>query len=268
MIGKRSNVRPRAAASSASANSTRRVEGSIQSRSIHGASSMGPPELLGSIPLRLPGFAWPELQVGEETFSPFSLPPFKAHVAPMKITFGSKTTLLVSSAVLLLPEWAQAHPGHGIEGFRAGFAHPLMGVDHLVAMIAVGLWAAQLGGRARWMVPLSFLVTMMAGVGLGAAHFPLPMVEAGILASVLTLGLLTSMAVRTPLWASMAIAGAFALFHGHAHGLEMSASAGSLTGVGFLAATALLQGLAIGAGSLVVQAARIRALRWAGAAIV
>jgi len=186
----------------------------------------------------------------------------------MKITFGSKTTLLVSSDVLLLPQLAQAHPGHGIEGFRAGFAHPLLGVDHLVAMIAVGLWAAQLGGRARWMVPLSFLVTMMAGVGLGFGHFALPMVEAGILTSVLTLGLLTAMAVRMPLWASMALAGAFAVFHGQAHGTEMSASAGVLTSAGFLAATALLQALSVATGSLAGEAAKAQALRWAGAAVV
>ncbi|MFT3905078.1 MAG: HupE/UreJ family protein [Steroidobacteraceae bacterium] len=176
-------------------------------------------------------------------------------------------TLLRFGALLALPAIAAAHPGHpGHESFAAGFAHPLSGVDHLLAMLAVGLWAAQLGGRARWAVPAAFVVLMLAGGALGRAGVWLPQADAVIAASVLVLGLLVAALVRLPTVAAMAVVGAFALFHGYAHGVEMPLSAQALPYVaGFAAATAALHAVGLGLG---VLAARLqpRLLRLAGAA--
>jgi urease accessory protein len=147
---------------------------------------------------------------------------------------------------------AQAHPGHNFSGFDAGLAHPLHGIDHILAMVAVGLWAVQLGGRALWLVPAAFVSVMTLGGALGMAGISLPGVEVGIAASVLILGLLTMLAVRLPLGASMAIAGLFALCHGFAHGAEMPVSSAGLDyALGFILATAFLHaaGLAMGMGA-------------------
>src|SRR5579883_978366 len=144
-----------------------------------------------------------------------------------------KTTSLLA-LLALVPVLASAHPGHGTHGFASGFSHPLLGLDHILAMVAVGLWAAQLGGRSLWAVPATFVGVMSVGGMLGLLGVPLPMVEAGILASVLILGLFIATAVRLPLAASMLLVGAFALFHGHAHGTEIPATASGLTyGLGF-----------------------------------
>ena len=135
-------------------------------------------------------------------------------------------------------------------GFGAGFAHPLTGLDHMLAMIAVGLWAAQLGGRARWAVPLAFMGAMTVGAGLALAGVRLPMVETGIASSVLVLGLLIASAARLPVAMSAFLVGAFAVFHGHAHGNELPQAASEvLYGAGFLLATGALHvfGLALGA---------------------
>ena len=157
------------------------------------------------------------------------------------------------SAAFLAPLTALAHPGHdGSEfswDFSAGFAHPFTGFDHLLAMVAVGLWAAQLGGRARWLVPSAFIAAMVAGAALSHAGIAFSGVEQLIAASVLVLGILIATAVRLPLAACLALAGSFALFHGFAHGAEMPAIAAAFQyGCGFVAATALLHaaGLAIG----------------------
>ena len=156
---------------------------------------------------------------------------------------------------LLFPALAQAHPGH--EGhdltwdFSAGLAHPLTGVDHILAMVAVGLWAAQLGGRARWLVPAAFVTVMALGGALGRAGVNVPSVEQGIAASVLVLGLLIAAAVRLPVAAGMALVGVFAVFHGFAHGAEMPVTAGGLIyGAGLVAATVLLHVAGIGLGWL------------------
>ncbi len=123
----------------------------------------------------------------------------------------------------LLGRTLWAHPGHGTQGFAAGLAHPLTGVDHIAAMMAVGLWAVQLGKRAVWMVPLAFVGMMVAGAGLAFAGVTLPFSEPGIAASVLVLGLLIVFALRMPVWAGMMLVGVFAVFHGWAHGNEMHA---------------------------------------------
>ncbi len=161
-----------------------------------------------------------------------------------------KKLSLATLLALAAAQPALAHTGgHAATGLAAGFAHPFMGIDHLLAMLAVGLWAVQTGGRALWAVPAAFIGVMVLGAGLGMAGAGLPLVEFGILGSVLVLGLLVAAAPRLPLWAPVAIAGLFALFHGHAHGTEMPEGAsGALYGAGFLAATALLHGIGLGLG--------------------
>lgn len=145
---------------------------------------------------------------------------------------------------------AEAHTlGTAGAGLAQGFAHPLGGLDHIVAMVAVGLWAAQLGGRALWAVPATFVAAMALGAGAGVAGLPLPQVELGILGSLLVLGLLVAGAVRMPAAAGAAIIGFFALFHGHAHGSELPEAASAvLYAGGFVLATALLHaaGVALG----------------------
>jgi len=152
--------------------------------------------------------------------------------------------VMVAEASLL------AHTGHGsVSGFSAGFGHPIGGADHILAMIAVGLWAAQMGGRALWAVPLSFVLMMVAGAAMGIQGIQVPFIEEGILASVLVLGGLIGFGVKMPVVFSSAIVGLFAIFHGTAHGAEMPLNAGSVEyAAGFVLATAMLHigGIAIG----------------------
>lgn len=171
----------------------------------------------------------------------------------------------VSLTLLLgaLPTLAYAHPGEG-GGWSHGLAHPFGGLDHLLAMVAVGLWAAQMGGRSAWLVPLSFVAAMALGGLLGVAAVALPFVETGIVMSLLVLGLLIAAAARLPLVLSAIIAGVFALFHGYAHGTGMSPGDSVLAyALGFLSASALLNlsGFALG------MAIRARLLRFSGAAV-
>lgn len=172
-----------------------------------------------------------------------------------------------------LPSLALAHPGHDGHDFgwdfSAGLAHPLSGWDHLLAMVAVGLWAAQLGGRARWLVPASFVALMTAGAALGQAGWHIAGSEQAIAASVLVLGLLVAGAIRLPVSASMTLVGAFALFHGVAHGAEMPATTAGLSyGLGFVAMTALLHLAGLGAGSFAMRRTSTNTLaRIAGGAI-
>lgn len=170
-------------------------------------------------------------------------------------------------AVLVSPA-AFAHTGHETAGLLQGLAHPLSGLDHLLAMLAVGLWAAQAGGRATWLVPLSFLLAMAVGGALGMAGAPLPVVELGIAGSVLVFGLLVMSGARLPLAAGALLTGLLAVFHGHAHGTEMAAGGSALLyGLGFLAATAGLHGLGLAAGLLARREWSARLLRAGGAAI-
>ena len=158
----------------------------------------------------------------------------------------------VAGAAVLLSSTsvALAHPGHGeAVGFAHGFWHPLGGFDHVLAMIAVGLFAAQLGGRALCLVPMTFIAVMALGGALGMAGYSLPYGEIGIALSVVVLGLAVALRVSVPTLAAMALAGFFAIFHGHAHGAEMPLdAAGATYAAGFLVATALLHatGIALG----------------------
>jgi len=153
------------------------------------------------------------------------------------------------------PAFAHLNPSeHG--SFSAGFSHPLFGADHILAMVAVGLWAWMIGGRAIRIVPAAFVGTMLAGFGLALGGVPLPFVEPAILASVIALGLLVAMAVKLPVVPAVAIVGAFALFHGHAHGGEIG-SAGELAyGAGFALATAILHAAGLGLGFVLSRLAR------------
>lgn len=140
---------------------------------------------------------------------------------------------------------AGAHPGHG-GGLGEGLAHPLLGLDHLLAMVAVGVWAFQLGGRATWLVPASFVMLMAAGAAAAVAGFALPMVESGIAVSVLMLGLLIAFSVRVPAALGAGIVAAFALFHGVAHGAEMPQLVAAWQyGLGFVLSTAGLHVLGL-----------------------
>lgn len=138
---------------------------------------------------------------------------------------------------------ALAHPGHDAAGFASGFVHPLGGADHLLAMLAVGLYAAREQGLARAGVPLAFVAAMLAGAGMSALGVALPLVEAGIAASVLVLGLLIAFMARLPLAASLPLIAVFAAFHGHAHHAEMGEGSVLAFTVGFALATAALHGL-------------------------
>jgi urease accessory protein len=171
----------------------------------------------------------------------------------------SRTVLAVA---LLLPGAALAHTGIGAHGapLVSGLAHPLLGPDHLLAMIAVGLFAAMSGGAARWACPASFLGAMLAGGALGYGGAPLPVIEPTILASVVVLGAAIAFALRPPLPIACAAIALFGLAHGYAHGLEGPALGGLLYGAGFVAATAALHGLGLLLGGNAGRPAVARAL--------
>ncbi|WP_061239383.1 HupE/UreJ family protein [Ectopseudomonas composti] len=149
--------------------------------------------------------------------------------------------LSLGAALCLIPVFAFAHPGHGDSGLMAGVGHPLGGMDHLLAMFAVGLWAAQQKGRACWMLPVTFVGGMLLGGLLGVDGFAIAYLETGIAASVLTLGLLVAMAARPPVAFALGITGLFGLAHGMAHGLELpEMSSPAAYAIGFVIATSAL----------------------------
>ena len=148
------------------------------------------------------------------------------------------------TALCLYAGTASAHPGHTPTGFVGGLAHPFLGLDHLLAMIAIGQWAAQQDGRALWAVPAAFVGAMLLGGILAWTGWVLPNVETVIALSLLVLGLLIAARRRAPVLCGMAIAGGFALFHGYAHGLEMpQATSPALYAAGFVLATLCLHGV-------------------------
>jgi urease accessory protein len=186
----------------------------------------------------------------------------------MEHNASTRLGLLVAVAALASgPASAHTLGAHGA-GFAAGFSHPLLSLDHLLAMVAVGLWAAQLGGRAMWQVPAAFVGALALGAVLALAGVAVPAVEPGILASLLVMGLLIAFAVRLPAAVGTALVAVFAVCHGHAHGTEMPMAATPLLyGAGFVLATTALHvlGVALGwAGARLVSPALTRA---AGAAI-
>jgi urease accessory protein len=153
-------------------------------------------------------------------------------------------------AATLWPSLGFAHTEQGrAAGLVAGLHHPVSGLDHVLAMVAVGLWGAQLGAPAVWMLPVTFPMVMALGGMLGLIGVPLPGVEVGIALSGVLLGLAVLAEWRPPRWTAAAVVGSFAIFHGHAHGTELPAGAsGLLYSVGFVAATGTLHGVGIGMG--------------------
>jgi urease accessory protein len=146
------------------------------------------------------------------------------------------------------PLWAH-QTGDVAGGLLSGFLHPITGLDHVVAMVAVGLWGAQLKRPAIWMLPIVFPMIMAFGGSMGVAGVPLPGIEIGIAISAIVLGIMVLFAVKPPLWVAIVIVAFFAIFHGHAHGTELPGSAQPLAyGVGFVTTTGLLHvsGIAIG----------------------
>ncbi|MCF7971015.1 MAG: HupE/UreJ family protein [Methylococcaceae bacterium] len=179
----------------------------------------------------------------------------------------SLSKMLVLS--IMFPSLALAHTGVGeTTGVMHGFGHPIGGVDHMLAMVAVGLWAAQIGGRALWVVPCTFIGVMALGGILGFSGLTVPFVEEGILVSILILGILIAGAFKLPLVYSSLIVGIFAIFHGYAHGAEMPASISAASyAVGFALATAMLHVVGIGLGILMQKTNLQTVNRFAGGAI-
>jgi urease accessory protein len=173
--------------------------------------------------------------------------------------------LLPLLALTLLPGAAFAHPGHGENGLIAGLLHPFGGLDHLLAMLAIGIWAALQPRALKLAVPAAFLAALLGGFALAVAGVGLPLVETGIALSVLLSGLLIAGAARLPAPLALTLSAAFALFHGHAHGLEASGSLAAFA-VGFLASSLSLH---LGGGLLAtaVQQRLPLLARSAGAAI-
>ena len=151
--------------------------------------------------------------------------------------------LTLGTALLMSPAHSAGEP---FASFATGFAHPVLGIDHILAMVTVGVWGALAGGRALWVWPAVFVSTMLTGFAAATLGLQLPGVPTAVAASSIVLGLMVALAVRAPLWLGAALIGLFAFFHGHAHGTE--AIAGSLVayGAGFALATAALHAVGIG----------------------
>ncbi|KOR33518.1 Ni/Fe hydrogenase [Achromatium sp. WMS3] len=154
-----------------------------------------------------------------------------------------QVSILACAIVFLtLTGIANAHENVGIAGgFISGFMHPFFGLDHVVAMIAVGLWGTFLGSPAIWILPMVFPLVMAFGGALGVINIPIPAIEIGIALSALVLGTMVACAARPPLWIAAILVGIFAIFHGYAHGAELPSAANPLAySIGFVIATGLL----------------------------
>lgn len=159
--------------------------------------------------------------------------------------------LAAAAALVLSSTLAHAHPGGPSHDLVHGFQHPIGGLDHVLAMVAVGLLAAQLGGRALWLVPGAFVAVMAVAAAFGVIGVTPPRAEIGIAASVLVLGAVVALRIGMPAGLAATIVGVFAIFHGVAHGAEMPQTMSGLSyGIGFVAATALLHAAGIGIGLL------------------
>ncbi|MBP0614061.1 HupE/UreJ family protein [Jiella mangrovi] len=178
-----------------------------------------------------------------------------------------KRTLLAAAAVLATPLPAFAHLNPAEHGsVLAGLSHPLTGIDHIVVMLLVGLWAATFKGATRFAIPAAFVGMMLVGFALAMAGVSLPFVEPTIMASLVAVGLLVALSVRVPAFGAAAIVGVFAVFHGHAHGSELGGAAAFDYACGFALATAALHGVGLWLGSAAVRHAQPVAIRAAGLA--
>jgi urease accessory protein len=182
----------------------------------------------------------------------------------LRIRGSNAWQLLAVLAALSSPAFAHTTPGQA-EGFATGFLHPLSGLDHVLAMVAVGIWGAQLKRPAIWVLPVTFPLVMSFGGLLGIRGVPLPGVEIGVAVSAVVLGIVIAFELRPPLWVAGVIVSIFAIFHGHAHGTELPKAASPLTyAAGFVLATGLLHvcGILIGLVDLFPAGAKV--LRTAG----
>jgi len=165
------------------------------------------------------------------------------------MTFLVARIAAAAAALIASSGTALAHTGAGANsGFAHGLVHPIGALDHVLAMVAVGLYAALLGGRALWLVPATFVGAMAVGGALGMASLALPHGEIGIALSVIALGLAVALRFSLPVLIATALAGLFAIFHGHAHGAEMPDASGLTYAAGFMLATMLLHGVGIALG--------------------
>ena len=183
--------------------------------------------------------------------------------------FGCRVGAAVALALVLSPVAAFAHQETGqAAGLLAGLSHPLSGLDHVLAMIAVGLWGAVLGPPAIWVLPVAFPMVMAFGGLMGLLGFPLPGVEIGIAVSAVVLGALVLAEVRPPLWLAAVIVAFFAIFHGHAHGRELPQGTSALLySLGFVVATGLLHAFGILLGVAHRWAAGRRLVQLAGGGV-
>ena len=183
--------------------------------------------------------------------------------------FCGKLSALAGLAILLAPEGASAHIIQGAQGgFGSGFAHPLTGPDHFLAMFAVGLWGAQMGGRSVWTLPVTFPMIMVIGGVLGMAGLPLPAIEIGIALSILALGAAIVLAWRPAEWVALILIAYFALCHGYAHGVELPLSTDPADyAVGFVLATGMIHLFGIGVGMALGKPMHGRLSRGLGAVI-
>ena len=175
---------------------------------------------------------------------------------------------LISLALCLAAPAAFAHPGHATAGFFAGLLHPLLGIDHLLALVGAGLWAAQRGGRARIGVASGFVAALALGFALALGGFAVPGVEPGIAASVLVFGLLLAGGTALPVLPGVALASAFALLHGYAHGAELPVGGQTVAyAAGLLGTSAVTMGFAMTLGVWLNRAGSLAGLRTLGAGI-
>ena len=177
--------------------------------------------------------------------------------------------LAFAAALASLPSSAWAHAQEGqASGFLTGFLHPISGWDHVLAMIAVGVWGAQLGAPAMWLLPVAFPMVMALGGTMGLLGIPLPGTELGIALSAIVLGAMVLSEARPPLWVAAAVVAVFAVFHGHAHGTELPPGEdGLLYSAGFVVATGCLHGVGIALGLVHRWSSGRLALRAAGAIV-
>jgi urease accessory protein len=176
---------------------------------------------------------------------------------------------LAAVTLLALIDPALAHTGTDtVFGFKTGFLHPISGADHLVAMVAVGLWGAQLGAPAIWILPITFPLVMAMGGVSGVIGVPIPFVETVIALSAIGLGLVVALRLRPPLWAAAVLVAVFAIFHGYAHGRELPGAADPVGyGAGFVVATGLLHLAGILIGTITRRPLGAQAVQACGAAI-
>ena len=182
---------------------------------------------------------------------------------------ATRLSIVTILALAVSVSTAAAHSGEGINtGFASGFWHPILGWDHVVAMVAVGLWGAFLKSPAIWVLPITFPLVMAIGGAFGVIGVPLPAVETGIALSGVVLGLMVAFAARPPLWVAAAMVGVFAIFHGHAHGAELPDAFNAYGyAVGFVVGTGLLHLAGIGFGFLTKSATGTKIVRGAGGVI-